>query len=363
MIPFVGYLVFSTDKSNNIKHIKNLKTVGLWLIPVILIPTIWPIYSISVGEFSDWRSDVQWQEGRSGEGIRSLIGIYDMDPVLVVLGLLGLFFAAAKRDYFVFLWIISFLVYTWFSGWAIKFHYISLLPALCISSAVLIGKLSEVRIMKSKKESLPAISDYFDLSERKNLTNRAGLNTGGTKKDSFCSTIRTYLSSTTLAVILVSGIVIFGLVVTSALVTSDLNSTYYEVIAFMTQLLPSEKDTEDKKVTVVFHRNVRDLLWIPKYVFDKDYGYRMNDAKIASWEVPIETERVTLLKERWLMRDLDSESTASGIIAIKELYKNTEPKKTFEEKRSYNNFLPRPYDSNIAENRGLGRTSEVRANY
>ncbi len=89
----------------------------------------------------------------------------------------------------------------------------------------------------------------------------------------------------------------------------------------------------------------------------------MNDAKILSWETPIETQRFILLVERWLMRDLGSESTKSGVIALKTLYKNTEPIKTFEEKRSYNKFLPWPYDSNFAENRGIGKTSEVRTNY
>ncbi len=148
----------STVNGNNTKRIKNLKAVGLWLIPVILIPTIWPIYSISVGEFNDWRNDVQWQEGRSGEGIKSVIGVFIMDPVLVGLGFVGLLFAAAKRDYFVFLWVTLFLVYIGFSGWAIKFHYIMLLPALCISSAVLIGRLSEVQNY-GKEEGISA--DYF----------------------------------------------------------------------------------------------------------------------------------------------------------------------------------------------------------
>ena len=307
---------------------------------------------------------VQWQEGRSGEGIKSVIGVFIMDPVLVGLGFVGLLFAVAKRDYFVFLWVTLFLVYIGFSGWAIKFHYIMLLPALCISSAVLIGRLSEVRIMERKKESLPTISDYLEsnYSERKNRTNKAELNNSGTKRNPFISTVRTYLSFT-LTAILVSGIVIFGLVVTSGLVTADLNSTSFEVIAFMTQLLPSEKDMDSREVTVVSHRNLRDLLWIPKYVFDRDYEYRMNDAKILSWETPIETQRFILLVERWLMRDLGSESTKSGVIALKTLYKNTEPIKTFEEKGSYNKFLPWPYDSNFAENRGIGKTSEVRTNY
>ena len=35
-------------------NIINLKALGLWFIPVILIPAIWPAYAISVGQFDGW---------------------------------------------------------------------------------------------------------------------------------------------------------------------------------------------------------------------------------------------------------------------------------------------------------------------
>jgi len=348
-------------RNNNIKiKYRNLKALLLWLIPVILIPTIWPVYSIFAGEFDDWRNDLSWQEGRGGQGMKSLVNwIFNLDPVLVILGLSGLFFAAVKRDYFIFLWIIPFLIYIEFSGWVLVFHYIMLLPGLCISSAALLGRLTEVRIVKNKKKSLPTISDYFGPSEANSGT---GLNNPMTKKNSFFPSIRTASSTTKLAVILVTGIVIFGLAVTSVLITADINSTWFEVIAFITQILP-EKDMDDQKVTIFLHRNVRDIMWIPKYVFDKDYEYRINDAKIMSWEAPIETERVIMLVETRLMGDIDSGSTEKGVLALKTLYNSTEPIKTFEEKRNFYEFLIPPFDNNMRENRGIGKTSEIRTNY
>jgi hypothetical protein len=361
IIPLVAYLIISSGNGTKAKYIKNLKIVGLWLIPVILIPVIWPLYSISVGEFTYWTSDVQWQEARRGDGIKSVVGIFMMDPVLLTLGFLGLLFASLRRDYFIFIWVVSFFAYLGLSGWVLKFHYIMLLPAFCISSAVFIGWLPEIRIMARMKKSLSTTSDYSEISEI-NRINTNDTDNRKNKTNASFSTVRAYLISNPSTTILVSGIVTFGLVITSILVTSSFNSTPFEVIAYMTQLLPSEKNMGDKEVTVVQHRNQRDLLWIPKYVFHKDYDYRLNDAKIKDWEVPIETPRVFLLVERWLKGDLESESKKSGVVAIKNLNNNSEPIKTFDEKRLINDFLPWPYDKNYAENRGLGKTTEVRTN-
>ena len=51
MIPLVGYLVYASSD-------KNWKVVGLWLVPVISIPLIWPVYAILLGDFNLWLNDV-----------------------------------------------------------------------------------------------------------------------------------------------------------------------------------------------------------------------------------------------------------------------------------------------------------------
>ena len=58
MIPLVGYLIVSNSKSNR------KKTLGLWLIPVILIPLLWPAYAFSIGQGDLWLDWVLWQTGR-----------------------------------------------------------------------------------------------------------------------------------------------------------------------------------------------------------------------------------------------------------------------------------------------------------
>ena len=53
MIPLVGYLVYTSSN-------KNWKIVCLWFIPVILIPSSWPVDAISNGDFNLWLKDVIW---------------------------------------------------------------------------------------------------------------------------------------------------------------------------------------------------------------------------------------------------------------------------------------------------------------
>ncbi len=66
MIPLVGYLICictNTDKSSSNKsnnHHIDIKNIGIWFTPVILIPLIWPIYSILIDDFDLWLRDMTW---------------------------------------------------------------------------------------------------------------------------------------------------------------------------------------------------------------------------------------------------------------------------------------------------------------
>jgi 4-amino-4-deoxy-L-arabinose transferase-like glycosyltransferase len=57
IIPLVGYLVYTSSN-------KNWKILGLWLIPVISIPLIWPVDVILIGDFNVWLKDVMWHTER-----------------------------------------------------------------------------------------------------------------------------------------------------------------------------------------------------------------------------------------------------------------------------------------------------------
>ena len=91
LIPLVGFIVFTNNK-------KSFKAPGLWIIPVILIPLIWPIHALSSGNMESWLDDVIWQATESPESTldNSLRDLLRIDPVLMVLGQLALFMLHKK---------------------------------------------------------------------------------------------------------------------------------------------------------------------------------------------------------------------------------------------------------------------------
>ena len=85
LIPLVGFIVFTNNK-------KSFKALGLWIIPVILIPLIWPIYALSAGDLEYWLDDVVWQATERPESSlnNSLRDLLRIDPVLILLGSVSL---------------------------------------------------------------------------------------------------------------------------------------------------------------------------------------------------------------------------------------------------------------------------------
>ena len=93
----------------NNSHERKWKYLGLWLIPVISIPLIWPAYALSVGDSHEWLSGVLWQGGQrqeeKGKSLKDAVEIFfRIDPVLLVLGAAGFVYAAVRKDYFPLVW-------------------------------------------------------------------------------------------------------------------------------------------------------------------------------------------------------------------------------------------------------------------
>ena len=81
-IPLVIWLIF--QKQRNYRHII------IWIIPVLLIPLLWPANSIFLDQFDLWVSDVLWQTQR-GTSVLEIIGYFlIIDPVLFVIGMTGI---------------------------------------------------------------------------------------------------------------------------------------------------------------------------------------------------------------------------------------------------------------------------------
>lgn len=91
---------------------KNRKILGIWFIPVVLIPLIWPFNAILIGDFNLWLNDVVWHTERETTSdspvgttlLNSLKYLFQIEPVLLILGISGIIFAEIKRDFVILLW-------------------------------------------------------------------------------------------------------------------------------------------------------------------------------------------------------------------------------------------------------------------
>ena len=193
MIPLVGFLIYTNSG-------RSLRALGLWLIPVIAIPLIWPAYAISVGQLDQWIDGIFWQAEREGQGIeRSIKSIFRIDPVLLILGIAGIILAVLKRDLFILLATVPFLIFISLIGFVQVFHWIPVFPAFCIAGGNLIVYLSG-RINNKKLQRLLPFAT-------------------------------------------IAAIGIFGLVSTTILITTNVNTSYFQVYAFIAQS-PTDSKTK-----------------------------------------------------------------------------------------------------------------------
>ena len=321
MIPVVAYLVYTNNSNNPYKY----KILGLWFIPVILIPMIWPAYATLTGHFDEWINGVLFQASReSGKDLRNSMNIiFQIDAVLLLLAFAAFIYSELRNSYFIFLWIVPYLIFLSTLGWVVHFHWILLIPAFCIAIGVLIEGISK----RIKRKRVSQVS----------------------------------------RIVIISTIVIFGLTSTYILITSNLNSSYFELYSYISQELQSNSkaDTNDGNnndgITVIGTHRVKALLWIPVYVFNNDnVFFRDTDIGLQSTIPPIETKKVVLIVDNNLrdrlvpFENVGNEKDKQ----ISSFYHNAQTSATF-----INNDYKRYSYMTMKDNYGLGSFVEVRSNY
>jgi hypothetical protein len=139
MMGLVGFLVYKNSNDNR------LRTLGLWFFaPVILIPLIWPAYALSIGQFKFWIDSIYFQTHRNRAPLYFLIiqSLID-DPVLLILGIAGIIFAAIKRDFLILLWSVPYFLFLYLIGHIQYLYVIPLLPIFCIAAGWFIKDLAK----------------------------------------------------------------------------------------------------------------------------------------------------------------------------------------------------------------------------
>jgi hypothetical protein len=262
LIPLVGFIIFTNNK-------KSFKALGIWIIPVFLIPLIWPIHALYAGDFDQWQDGISFQTDRSSKPLLEAINyFYREDSVLLILGLASfVFVAVTRKDFILLIWVVPFLSLFYVLDYVSTFHLIPLIPAFCIGIGVMITDLSD-KIAKNRK-----------------------------------------LMRRILPLVVVSVIAIFGLSITTGMVGKARNSTELAVVALATQHLPVDaKSSMDENVTIV--GNSRQF-WIFQYIFDRigyDYKSKFNMISKATLENAKDgTEKVLMIADDGLKKMVSGE--------------------------------------------------------
>jgi 4-amino-4-deoxy-L-arabinose transferase-like glycosyltransferase len=320
MIPLVAFVIY--------RNSKDFRLLTIWFIPVVLISALWPSYNIISDNLEEWIDGALWQLTERPEKTLSgsFVAIVTMDPVLITLGFAGLAYALVletrKKDYFIVLWIIPYLIFLYLTGWVSYFHWVILIPGITVSAAVMInGVLNKI---KDKAPKNPP-----------RLIPRSTM-------------------------VVISALGVFGLLSTTMLIEVDATSSYFELYSFVLRQIEIDQSSSDRNssTTIVGHRWTWAFTWIPKYIYNDSISFvHFNTSE------QIGTEKFLLLVDNFVKRKLyDSNPEVTNVAQA--LYNNSYPLKTFKDETTV------PYAADIypytsmSENRGIGRYSpvEIRTN-
>lgn len=263
MIPLIAILVYQATK--------NRKMLGLWFIPVILIPLIWPLQSIQNNQFHYWINDLLFQVNRQNFNFGNIVeNFFFFDFIVLLLGLAGVVYAVLKKDHVILLWFLPYLAFLILVGYSQYFYWIPVLPVLCIASSKFILDL----VAKTKP----------DVQKR-------------------------------LSYVVISCITVFGFTMTCFLITSNI-SAQYDATAYVLQTvhnIPGDKNNTTIVSSAAYS-------WIFKYVYH--IPDTMKDYRALLFH-PITTDHVVLIA------DLHFKANLNAGKQLSDLYNNTTLVKKF----------------------------------
>jgi hypothetical protein len=252
---------------------RRLTYVILFVIPAILIPALWPMHALTLGDWNEWVSGVLYQTQRESRPLlNSLNTLFQVDPLLFVVGFGGTIYSIFKRDYFMMAWIFPILIFLQLIGYVSSFHLIPLLPPFCIVGGRMIMEIGNNSLNKKIGRVLPFIR--------------------------------------------ISAIGLFGLISISMLISIDTNATYYQALAYVVQKLPNAQPnnvTNDgpKSGDDITLSGNPEYFWVPEFIFNKSFkgsSYYSN--------VPFKTDKYIMIMDRGFLNILDGDSRSSERLGL-----------------------------------------------
>ena len=280
-IPLIAFLIFSKGK-------KNLKYLAIWSIPVILIPLIWPANAIYLGELDDWFKDLFWQSERSNAGIVGTFQkLFMIDPIFITISFVSIGFAAIKKDFFIILGIMPFMIFSYFIGYVSYWHLIPVIPFLSLSLSLMI----------------------FDLAKRFFHTRY----------------------STLFQFIFILSIIIPSFIISTNLIISNTDDFHFRVISAISREVENfnqhninnfelniSDESDNGKLTIL---GTNYWLWIPKYIFDKGENFYKNYF-IAN---DIKTDNIMLVAGENFIKTMTRENSSKvNVMGLREIYSQSD---------------------------------------
>ena len=354
MIPLVAYLIYKNSTSIDRKG--KLKTLGLWFIPVILIPAIWPEYNMLYGNFGEWVAGVLWQTDRIPRPMEDMIAyLLRLDTALLILGFAGIVFAVLRRDAFIILWTIPLFVFLTAINYVGLFHLIPLMPVFCIAAGTIIVELHKTltRIRNKKKELQSTLHEHQGENKSELIRGRTN-KTGKPRIISFFA----FTFPSIFVIALVAIIVAYGFATSTSFILANSTNSFFNLYTNLISHLHDHdaNDSKGDRVSIIGPAWFRDYYWIPRYVFNKDIDYVLIGANPK-------TNKFLLLADREVMKIFSTPESKNSLY-LQQLFKFSTPVGKYEDQMVES--LPYPY-LDIQQKREIvgnyGGSIEMRANY
>ena len=294
-IPLVAFLIFSMNKHN-------LKYLGLWFVPVILIPLIWPANALYLGELDEWLDGLTWQSERSNNGaLVAFQKLFVIDPIFLVISILSVALAAIRKDLFILLGVLPFIIFCYLIGYVSYWHLIPIIPFLSISISLMI----------------------FDLANR------------------FLQT----RYNTLFLLILIFSVIIPSFIISTILITSSTTDFHLNVISAISKEVKnfnlknnnstnfgstdSDQNINNNNKLTVLGTNY--WLWIPKYILDTETNMYKNNF-ISN---DIKTNNILLVAgDNFIKTMTRANNTKANVMQLKEIYSESNLISKFEQNTS-----------------------------
>jgi hypothetical protein len=322
MIPLLVYLILQVEERKPLLSKNNIRKIVLFLIPIILIPLVWPTYALLSGELDQWFDGVIWQATSRQSEDKTLFDVASSflrsDPVILILGSVGITYLTIRREFIGIIWILPYITLLYLVGWVNHFHFILIIPIMCISLAKIIYDLPNIVRIRRKE---------------------------------------TIVSSG-----IIAAIVLFGIISTGVLISTNLSYIQLQTASYISNEISTKAAFEDKnsndghQVTIITGPIYS---WIYKYVYHNEATFsHIRDTQ------PIRTDKIILLVDS-LYKRLTSRSEAENqtqLTRLSGIYNNTELAALFEKLPASYSKKSYPFTGIDSADSGL-TASEIRKNY